>query len=336
MARYKVLYFDCATPEVYEIIRSQLPRGFDLLTLDSDSDVERHEKIALADFVLVATAEINDAFLNAAHRLKLIQHQGVGYDGTDVAAAQRLGIPVGLTPEGTSIGVAEHTILLILAVYKKLIVAHNSLVAGRWRQFDLRPYSYELFGKKLGLLGFGRIGAEVAKRATAFGAHILICDSEVSLSADRQAALGVQQVSRRTLLQNSDIVSLHVPLTPATRGFVNREFLQAMKRSAILVNTSRGGVVDQGALIEALQKGVIQGAGLDVFAPEPLEADSPLCSMEQVVLTPHIAAGTRDALVAKMRAAFANMVRVGQGKRPTNLVDSDMPSVRRRGARLGR
>jgi len=325
MAPYTVLYFEHATPEVYEIIRSQLPDGFELLTLESDDYEERAEKIPAADFLLVATAQVTKDLVERGKKLRLIQHQGVGYDRTDVAAARNLGIPIGLTPEGTCIGVAEHAILLILAVYKKLVVAHNSLVRGRWRQFDLRPFSYELFGKTLGLLGFGRIGAEVAKRARSFGARILVHDIHVSLTPHQQEALGVHQISKHILLRDSDILSLHIPLTAETQGLVDGAFLRALKPSAILINTSRGGIVDQPALIEALKKGIIHGAGLDVFATEPLHPGSPLCQMDNVVLTPHIAAGTRDALISKMKAAFANMQRVVQGEKPIHLVHEELP-----------
>ena len=155
----RVLYLNHAPDDVYAIIRRELPAGFELLTLARDDDAERLRLLPEADFVLVATAPLTESMMKAAPRLKLIQHQGVGYDSTDVAAARRLGIPVGLTPEGTTTGVAEHTILLILAVYKRLVVAHNSLARGEFLQFALRSTSYELAGKTLGLVGMGRIGA---------------------------------------------------------------------------------------------------------------------------------------------------------------------------------
>jgi phosphoglycerate dehydrogenase-like enzyme len=322
VAGLSVLYLNHAPEEVYSIIREQLPQGFELLTLSRDDEQERRRLLSRADFVLVATAPITEEMMRAAANLKLIQHQGVGYDTTDVAAAARLGIPVGLTPEGTTVGVAEHTILLILAVYKRIVQAHSSLRDGHWLQFALRPSSYELAGKTLGLIGMGRIGRAVARRAAVFDARILYEDPEVSLSAAEEQELGARKVERDELLMASDIVSLHVPLTEGTRRLIAARALSRMKENAILINTARGPLVDEQALIGALRAGKIGGAGLDVFEKEPPDPSSPLFSLENVVATPHIAAGTRDALIAKMRAAFANMERVARGERPMNLVEA--------------
>lgn len=320
MAKFKVLYMNHATRDVYEVIRSQLPEGFELITLERDDDKERLAKIDGVDFVLVATAKLTGEMLEKAKRLRLIQHQGVGYDTTDVRTAKRLGIPIGLTPEGTSIGVAEHTILLILAVYKKLVVAHNSLLKGEWLQFGLRPESYEMFGKTLGLVGFGRIGREVAKRAKPFGVRILCYDKYIHASLEEKEILSVEEVSLEKLLAESDIVSLHIPLTDETRGMMNHKTFKAMKPTAILINTARGGLVNEKDLYETLRDRRIAGAGLDVFEKEPPSPNNPLFKLHNVIFTPHISAGTKDALIAKMRAAFANMVRVAKGEAPVNLV----------------
>lgn len=320
MPKFKVIYMNHATEDVYELIRSQLPDGFELITLAKDDDHERQEKIKDADFVLIATAKLTEDLLKHAKKLKFIQHQGVGYDSTDVNAAKRMGIPIGLTPEGTSIGVAEHTILLILAVYKKMIVAHNSLIKGQWLQFALRPDSYELHGKTLGLIGFGRIGREVAKRADPFDVRILYYDKYIHVSPEERERFGVEEVSFEKLLKESDIISLHAPLTEETKGMMNRQTFQLMKRSAILINTARGGLVNEKELYEALRERIIAGAGLDVFEKEPPSPDNPLFQLDNVILTPHISAGTKDALIEKMKAAFANMARVTKGETPINLV----------------
>lgn len=320
MANYKVLYLNHATPDVYDLIRSQLPEGFELVTLERDSDEERRQKLADVDFILTATAKLTKDMIDSAPKLKLIQHQGVGYDSTDVKAAKERGIPVGLTPEGTTIGVAEHTILLILAVYKRLVTAHTSLGQGEWLQFALRPVSFELCGKTLGLIGFGRIGREVAKRARAFEANVIYYDKYAQVAPEEKAALGAREVSFAELLKEADIVSLHLPATAETKHLINAAALQAMKKSAILINTARGSLVDEATLCQALRSGQIAGAGLDVFEKEPPSADNPLFHMDNVIVTPHIAAGTKDALLTKMRAAFANMVRVTKGETPVNLV----------------
>ncbi|MGQ9459540.1 MAG: 2-hydroxyacid dehydrogenase, partial [Anaerolineae bacterium] len=272
-----------------------------------------------ADFLLVATAPVTDEVLARAPRLRLIQHQGVGYDNVDVAAAARRGVPVALTPEGTTIPVAEHVFLLILSLYRNLLTAAMALRDGRWLQWSLRPHSFNLMGKRLGIVGLGRIGREVARRGRAFGCEVLYTDL-VRAPAEVEAELGATYVSLGDLLAQVEILTLHVPLTEATRGLIGARELARMRPSAILINTARGGLVDEEALYHALVTGQIAGAGLDVFAQEPPPPDHPLLRLENVVATPHIAAGTRDALQEKMRAAFANMQRVAQGLEPLHRV----------------
>jgi phosphoglycerate dehydrogenase-like enzyme len=189
--------------------------------------------------------------------------------------------------------------------------AATGVRAGKWMQWELRGGSFELAGKTLGLVGYGRIGREVARRAIAFDARVMFFDPVVKES-------GVPQVkccrSLEELLAASDIVSLHVPVTEQTRKLVNADFLAKCKPGAVLVNTARGALVDEPALATALQNGQLAGAALDVLAQEPPDPLHPLLALENVLVTPHIAAGTRDALKTKMRAAFANMVRRTRGE----------------------
>jgi phosphoglycerate dehydrogenase-like enzyme len=219
-----------------------------------------------------------------------------------------------LCPAGTTIGVAEHTILLILAAYKRLVVADTKMRQGMWLQWGLRSTSFELCGKTLGLVGFGRIGQAVAKRAHAFDAKILYHDAFIPVPPAEAKAWGVESVNLDDLLRRSDIVSIHVPTTDETRKFMNAERFAQMKRSAVFINTSRGAVVNEPDLVKALQDRVIAAAGLDVFEKEPINADNPLLRMDNVVLTPHISAGTVDALTEKMQAVFANMQRCVRGE----------------------
>jgi phosphoglycerate dehydrogenase-like enzyme len=249
----------------------------------------------------------------------MIQHQGVGYDRTDVQAAARCGIPVALCPEGTTVGVAEHTILLVLAVYKQLVRADRSVREGEWLQFSLRSGSFEIAGKTLGLVGLGRIGEAVAKRARAFDARVVYNDICRRDEGEEQR-LGVGYLPLDKLLAESDIVSLHLPVTPESRHIINAETISKIKPGAILINTSRGALVDESALATALESGSLGGAGLDVFETEPPESGNPLLEMGNVILTPHISAGTKDALIAKMDAAFANMVRLNEGMQPLHVV----------------
>jgi len=313
----QVVYLEPVPDDVEAIIRGCLPDGYTLrVRRANEAPVD---VVGGADFILVATTPLTAEVIAAAPRLKLIQHQGVGYDNVDVAAAARAGIPVGLTPEGTSKPVAEFVFLLILSLYRNLFVANQTLRQGQWLQWQLRPQSYNLLGKRLGIVGLGRIGREVAQRARAFECQVVYYDV-MRAPAEVEAELGVEYVPFDELLAQSDIITLHLPRTEETRGIIGAAQLARMKPEALLINTARGGLVDEVALYQALTSGQIAGAGLDVFAVEPPGADNPLLHLDNVVATPHIAAGTADALANKMRAAFANMQRVAAGQPPRNQV----------------
>jgi phosphoglycerate dehydrogenase-like enzyme len=243
----------------------------------------------------------------------MVQHQGVGHERIDKEALKKRGIPLALCPAGTTVGVAEHTLLLILAVYKRLVVADAKMRQGTWLQWGLRATSFELSGKTLGLVGFGRIGQAVARRAHAFDARILYHDAFIPTPSAEARGWGVESVSLDDLLRRSDIVSLHVPTTDETRKFMNAGRFAQMKRSAVFINTSRGAVVSEPDLVKALQDKVIAAAGLDVFEKEPINPDNPLLGMDNVILTPHISAGTVDALTEKMRSVFDNLQRCVEG-----------------------
>ena len=286
----KVLYLSHATPDVYAIIGAAVPAGYQLVTLERDSDEERREKLAACEVVIVAATPFRKPLIDAARRIELVHHQGVGWqDTTDHAALRERGIPLAFTPEGTTVGVAEHTVLLTLAVLKRLSFADAELRQGRFHINALRPVSRELSGLTVGYVGMGRIGQALAERLAPFGTRGIFFDPEVKEYGG-------------------------LPLTPQTRHLMNRENLGRMKPGAFLVNTARGGLVDEGALIDALKSGRLAGAALDVFEEEPVRAGHPLAGLPNVVLTPHIAAGTRDALATKMRIIFENIERFYRGE----------------------
>jgi phosphoglycerate dehydrogenase-like enzyme len=319
--KHRVFYFSSAPENVYEIIREEVPDGFELVTLNSDSDEERKAKIVDCEVVIVAAKPIAKEFIEAAHKLRLVHHQGVGYQDTvDVEALQKRGIALALTPAGTTIGVAEHTVLLTLAVCKRLPFADRELREGRWHIYSLRPYSLELYGRTIGYVGMGRIAREVAFRFKAFGTRGIYCDPYVRLPEEEEKELSLRRVDFDDLLRTADVLTLHVPATKDTYHLIDLEALHKMKRTAILINTSRGSIVDEGTLCEALKNGVIAGAGLDVFEVEPFQPSNPLAAMDNVVLTPHISAGTRDALKAKMKALFENLIRFFNGEEMENQV----------------
>jgi phosphoglycerate dehydrogenase-like enzyme len=322
MPSHKVFYFSHAPENVYAIIREEVPPGFELVTLENDSDDERKAKLADCEVVIVAARPISREFVDAAPQLKLLHHQGVGYQDTvDVAALKARNIALALTPAGTSIGVAEHTVLLTLAACKRLPFADSELRQGRWHINSLRPYSFEVCGRTIGYIGMGRIGQETAARFKAFGTAGIYSDPYVALPSEREQELGVSRVEFNELLAAADIITLHVPPGAATHHMIDEAALRQMKPNAIVINTSRGSVIDEAALCRALEQGCIAGAGLDVFETEPFRPDNPLAAMPNVVLTPHISAGTRDALKTKMRALFGNIQRFFKGESLENQIE---------------
>jgi phosphoglycerate dehydrogenase-like enzyme len=219
-----------------------------------------------------------------------------------------------LTPEGTTVGVAEHTVLLILAALKLLPHADSELRQGRFHINALRPVSRELHGLTIGYIGMGRIGKAVAERLHVFGTRGIFFDPQVS------AVEGLERKSFDQVLEEADVLTLHVPLAKETHHLIGASEIARMKRRAYLINASRGGLVDEVALVAALESGQLAAAGLDTFETEPVAAGHPLSRLRNVVLTPHIAAGTRDALATKMKALFANVQAFYRGDALSNRV----------------
>ncbi len=248
----------------------------------------------VAGIIIRANGQITRRLMENAPCLKVVGRHGVGLDNVDVAAATELGITVVNTPEANAEAVAEHTLGLMIALSKRIGEGDRALRAGNWdARYTL--IGHELRGCTLGVIGCGRIGSRVAHMAhAAFDMQVVYHD--VIAYPKLEAELGAERVELEKLLRRSDVVTLHVPLTPATQGLIGEKELALMKPTAFLINTSRGPVVDEAALVEALRSGQIAGAGLDVYSTEPLPADSPLLSMENVLFTPHMAAHTEEAL----------------------------------------
>jgi phosphoglycerate dehydrogenase-like enzyme len=317
----RAVYLSLGPPELYALIREELPGEVALVTLERGDLAERCARVRGCRIAITAGHRLERQVIEAADRLELVHHQGVGYQDTvDLDALRQRGIRLALTPEGTTVGVAEHTVLLILALYKRLTFADAELRAGRWHVNSLRMGSRELAGRRVGYVGMGRIGEAVAERLAAFATTGLYHDPARRLDPAREAALGLRPADLAELLEAAEIVTLHCPLTAATRHLIDARALARMRGDAILVNTSRGPLVDEAALAAALADGRIAGAALDVFESEPLPPTSPLLRAPNTVLTPHIAAGTRDAMRAKMRAIAANLRRFLAGEALANEV----------------
>ncbi|MEQ8395792.1 2-hydroxyacid dehydrogenase [Thalassobaculum sp.] len=308
--RIRVFYNSFGSGDLYDLIAEAGGRKFELVFLDGDDDSERCSKIAECEAVICAAAPLRKRHIDAGTRLRIVHHQGVGWqDTTDWQEIRRRGLPLALTPEGTTIGVAEHTVLLMLAAAKRLPYADAELRHGRWHVNTLRGVSRELYGKTIGYVGMGRIAEAVADRLKRFGCAGIYADPGVELPAERACELGLRRGALDDVLRAADVLSIHVPLTEQTRGLIGRSALERLKPGAIVVNTARGGIVDEAALADGLISGHILAAGLDVFEVEPPAAGNPLFTLPNVVLTPHISAGTRDAMRQKMDALFTNLSR---------------------------
>lgn len=268
------------------------------------------QAMADADAVIVrSSTRITAESLQQGGRLKVIGRAGVGVDNIDVDAATARGIAVLNAPSGNTISAAELAFALILSCVRRIPAADRSMKSGEW---DRKTFNgSELYGKTLGLVGAGRIGGEVARRARAFGMRVIAHDPY--LPADRAEALEIELCELDQVLARADVLSLHVPLTEKTEGLIGSAQLAQMKRGAYVINAARGGVLDEAALADAVRSGHIAGAGLDVFAEEPLPAENPLRALQGAVLTPHLGAATEEAqlnvaveIAEAVRAALAD------------------------------
>jgi lactate dehydrogenase-like 2-hydroxyacid dehydrogenase len=315
---HTVLYMGNVPQPHREVTLSVEPGGFEHVFLErDDTPDEVRAKLEEADFII--TGAISAEQIAQASSVKLIQMPGVGYEKIDVVAARARGIPVAITPEGTITGVSEHVILLMLAISKHLTEAHNALKTGRWIHNDLRHTALMLEEKRVGILGLGRIGREVAKRLKGFNVDAVYHDV-VRQPSEVERELGVTYLPFEELLQTADLITLHVFLGEGSKHLIGAQELGLMKSTAILINTSRGGVIDETALYTALRSGRIMAAGLDVFEIEPTPPDNPILTLDNVLVTPHMATANRDSMIKKSQACYANFGRVLRGEMPINTV----------------
>jgi glyoxylate reductase len=268
--------------------------------------------------VCLLTDRVDRDVLNSAPDLRVVANVAVGFDNIDLMAARERGVVVTNTPDVLTEAVAEFTWGLILAVTRRIAEGERLIRRGAWKGWGLDfMLGTELGGKQLGIVGMGRIGRAVAARAPAFGMRVAYCDVKDNGPDPEpvQAFAGAERLSLDRLLVSSDVVSLHVPLTPSTRHLMDQRTLARMRRSAYLVNTSRGPVVDEEALAWALKEGLIAGAAVDVYEREP-EVHAGLLEMENVVLAPHLGSATRETRTAMAALAVRNVVAVLSGRPP--------------------
>ena len=280
------------------------------------------------DALVTGKRRIGGDLIGATDALRLVLVQGRAPWAVDWDAAAAAGVPVSILPHRGAIAVAEQTVALMLGVYRKLVPGHLGTAAAVYRDLGVEPVRTterkiafnwlryddvrQLHGRTLGLVGLGDIGIEVARRAQAFDMEVVYV-KRARLPRRYEEMAGVRYLPLRELLAESDVVSLHAPHTEETGGMIGAAAFQLMKPSAILVNTARGGLVDEPALADALRRGRIAGAGLDVFVEEPLPADSPLIGAPNVLLSPHVGGGTGGGQVGMVRDMVANLVAVAGG-----------------------
>ncbi|HXW40086.1 MAG TPA: C-terminal binding protein [Xanthobacteraceae bacterium] len=265
-----------------------------------------------ADAILVTYAKLPGALLRQLKRCKAIGRFGLGVDNIDLPAAKELGIAVNYVPDYCLREVSDQTMALLLALARKVPLANKLVQSGRWELAPLVPLR-RIEGRVLGLVGFGNIPRRVAPKAKAFGLHVLTYDPYVDSAA--AAAAGVECVSFDDLLARSDFVSLHAPLQPATRGMMNAKTFAKMKKGAVLINTARGPVIDEAALVAALDSGQLGGAALDVAATEPPPQDWPLLHRDNVIVTPHTAYYSVEALEELQSKCASDLARVLSGEK---------------------
>lgn len=273
------------------------------------------------DAILARVATVSKAVLDAAPRLRIVSRHGVGVDSVDVAECTRRGIVVATSGDANSDAVSEHAFACLLAAARQLTVADATTKAGAWAKN--RFVGVELTGKTLGLVGLGRIGSRMARHARGFDMQVIAYDPYVRTEA--AAAQGVSLVNLETLLRRADFVSLHVPRTTETERLLGRTELAWMKPTAILVNTARGGLIDEEALYDALVGGRLGAAALDVFEEEPLRPSHPLTQLDNVICSPHVAGQSQEALIRMSVRAAENILRCYRGERPLDVANPDVP-----------
>jgi glyoxylate reductase len=264
--------------------------------------------------VSLLTDAIDAALMDANPRLRVVSNMAVGYDNVDIPAATERGIPVGNTPGVLTDTTADLAFTLMMASGRRIQESIDYVRAGKWKTWGPKLLTgQDIYGSTLGIIGFGRIGQGMARRASGFGMRVLYCDT--NRHADLENSMGVTYASMDTLLRESDFVTVHTDLNETTRHMINAVALAKMKKSAILINTARGPIVDLKALYDALQSGRIAGAALDVTEPEPVPADSPLLRLPNCLIVPHIASASVATRARMAQMAAANVVAGVRGDR---------------------
>jgi phosphoglycerate dehydrogenase-like enzyme len=315
------LYSKRAVPqEIIDLAYKKLPAGFTLTLLEQGTAAaDKLTCFATADFILGYPGDMTEPEIRVATQCKLLQLMSAGYDRILLPVWREMTVPVANNGGANAIPVAEHALLLMLAVCKWLPQHHIALRQGQWLGHAKVLEMFELRGKTVGIVGFGHIGREVARCLLGFQTTTLYYDV-VRATPEVEAEFKARQVPLDELLRQADLITLHTPLMAQTRGFIGAAQLAMMKPTAILINTARGPIIDEAALYDALKARRILGAGLDVFAHEPIDPTNPLLQLDNVVVTPHCAGSTYNTWFRRLDFAFDNIARIARGEPPTHII----------------
>ncbi len=308
-----VACMDVWAPVVRDVVCRSAPPELELRFAASYDKAEQMALAEHAEFLVPGFAAVNASMLEHARKLRMIQKWGIGIDSIDLDAVRRKGVALAITAGSNAAPVAELAIALMLAVYRRIPYVNRAMREGRWPTPEMRETCYQITGKTVGLVGFGNIGRMLARRLRGFEARVVYFDTQRA-DGETERALGVGYAPLQEVLARSDILSLHAPLTAQTARMINATSIASMKDGAVLINTSRGGLVDEKALFEALVSGKLRGAGLDAFDPEPPAVDNPLFTLDQVVVTPHAGGGVFDNVEHVARHALGNIMRFLRGE----------------------
>lgn len=316
----KAIFFTQLVPDLARQVIAPAPGDWDVSF--HPHDIPTAEKAGLAadaDFLILFPSAIEEAVLREARQLKLVQLVSAGFERMPLQLLAELAIPLANNGGTNAIDVAEHTFTLILSVYRRLTEMDRNVRNEGWKAIDSGMTTFTIQGKTVGIVGLGHIGKEVAARLVPFDAEVLYYDP-FPAPGEVERALRVERTALVDLLQRSDVVTLHVPLNEGTHHLIGAQEFAQMKSGAILINTCRGPVVDEAALIHALESGAIRAAGLDVLHEEPTDPQNPILQFENVIFTPHVAGVTYDTWQRRGRFIFENLKRVWAGKEPLSLV----------------
>lgn len=303
--KYKIVVMDAISPHSQQLCQKHNRTGAEIVFYTDEDALSA--AIPEADILLTSTRGVSAEVLERAHRCKMVQKLGTGVNNIDDTAASCKGVYVCNVAGANSLSVAEYAVMLIMASCRHINIAHNRLAQqGRWEKSTLRDTCCEVSGKTVGIVGFGNIGKMVARLLSSFSCTILYYDA-FRMDAEIEKRLQAAYCDLDELCRRSDIVSLHAPLTPETKYMIDAQRLAIMKNDAVLVNTGRGGLIDEAALYETLKQGRLLGVALDVHEHEPMLDTDPLKEFERVIFSPHTGAGTRESMDRVIGEAFINM-----------------------------